>query len=442
MVKYTKVWIFAAFLLTLAWCGRDGARTAMASGIQALATVPAGGTSRSSLTSGAVLYGLGTSPVGLATSPSDNTQALCGSNPPAFSATCAGSSAAVDANGIKNAIYISDTSMSANTITGTTSTMFPVAYAAGQLVVVKLANTVTGATTININSLGAVAVTKNGTTALANLDMLAGGIYPLTYDGTRFVLTQNLPAGGGTGATISSGAFGSAPSCSSSPFIYLANDAGVVGYCNGSSTLTWKYGPLIVTPFGTGDTSWYNQTSATVAADHGAEGVILTSTAGAGVNIQARIKATASTPYTQIGCFNLYNPTQFASAGLLWTDGTNVSTSKIITFNITSINTGPSQIAVQKQTGATGAAAAYTLSNSTTPTSISQNAVCFALVDDGTNRKYGYSYDKQNWISVLSTLRTDFLTPTQMGYYVNTNTSSAIVVEHLFDWETVASALF
>lgn len=60
------------------------------SGIQALSTVPIGGTGRTTLTSGAILYGLGTAPVGLAATPIDPTQALCGTNPPAFALTCAG----------------------------------------------------------------------------------------------------------------------------------------------------------------------------------------------------------------------------------------------------------------------------------------------------------------------------------------------------------------
>ena len=59
----------------------------VASGIQALATVPAGGTGLQTLTSGGVLLGAGTSPVTFATS-ADNTQALCGGNPPAFGVSC------------------------------------------------------------------------------------------------------------------------------------------------------------------------------------------------------------------------------------------------------------------------------------------------------------------------------------------------------------------
>lgn len=78
----------------LAAAGYDATRL-VASGIQALATVPAGGTSLRTMTPNAVLYGNGTSPVGLAVSPNDNTMALCGSNPPAFGTTCAGGNPSV-----------------------------------------------------------------------------------------------------------------------------------------------------------------------------------------------------------------------------------------------------------------------------------------------------------------------------------------------------------
>ena len=437
-----KVWLFAALLVTLAWCGRDGVRTALASGIAAVSSVFG--------QVGAVNIPVTTTDISTPSNPASGkttwytkSGTLC-SLSPGGSEVCTNAGGTVDNNTVKNAVFISDTSMSANAITGTTTTTFPGSYATGQQVIVLLANTVTGATTININSLGSKNVTKNGTTALAANDLVAGGIYLLTYDGTEFVLTQNLPAGGGSGATVSLGAFASAPSCTSSPFIYLANNAGVVGYCNGSSTLTWKYGPLLVKPTTTGATSWFNQTGASIAADTATEGVVLTGTAGGGNNVQARLMAVPATPYTQIGCFNQYaSLSPFNSLGILLTDGTNVSTSKIITSEALFSNGAPSglQLAIAKQTGATGGTASYTLTP-TFPPAFS-NPVCFAVQDDGTtNRKWAISYDRQNWDVVLTTTRTDFLTAADVGFFVNTGTSNVIPIMHLFSWETVASTLF
>jgi hypothetical protein len=62
------------------------------------------------------------------------------------------------------------------------------AYATGNLFSFVAVNTNTGATTININSLGAKSITKSGTTALVAGDIVSGQVYLIEYDGTRFQL--------------------------------------------------------------------------------------------------------------------------------------------------------------------------------------------------------------------------------------------------------------
>lgn len=62
------------------------------------------------------------------------------------------------------------------------------AYAAGQFFTFVSAGANTGAVTLNINSLGAKAVTKEGTTALAAGDIASGAVVCVEYDGTRFQL--------------------------------------------------------------------------------------------------------------------------------------------------------------------------------------------------------------------------------------------------------------
>lgn len=56
------------------------------------------------------------------------------------------------------------------------------ALANGKLVAFKAGGTNTGATTINVNSLGAKAIRRQGDTALSAGDILSGGIYVLRYD--------------------------------------------------------------------------------------------------------------------------------------------------------------------------------------------------------------------------------------------------------------------
>lgn len=88
-----------------------------------------------------------------------------------------------------------------NTITGSLA-YAPTAYTAGMEVVIKPANTITGAATINLNSLGAKNIYKdNGSgtlVAVASGDIKSGVPVRLTYDGTQFV----AQLGGGAKVTI------------------------------------------------------------------------------------------------------------------------------------------------------------------------------------------------------------------------------------------------
>lgn len=76
----------------------------------------------------------------------------------------------------------------------------PGAYAAGQIFHFKATNANTGASTLNVNSLGAVSILKHGGTALASGDIPAGGLVTVMHDGTNLqMLSQlgNAPSGSG-----------------------------------------------------------------------------------------------------------------------------------------------------------------------------------------------------------------------------------------------------
>lgn len=91
-----------------------------------------------------------------------------------------------------------------NSITASLTSANFVAYAAGQTFSFKASNTNTGPVTLNINSLGAKAVTKTGSVALEPNDILSGQIVTVVYDGVRFQLSNlpNLQAPGVIGSTI------------------------------------------------------------------------------------------------------------------------------------------------------------------------------------------------------------------------------------------------
>lgn len=92
------------------------------------------------------------------------------------------------------------------TLTGTdtlTGTLTPAitAYATGNLFSFVAASTNTGAATVNLNSLGAKNITKQGTTALAAGDITSGRVHLIEYDGTRFQLL-NPASSTGTGSAV------------------------------------------------------------------------------------------------------------------------------------------------------------------------------------------------------------------------------------------------
>ena len=104
-----------------------------------------------------------------------------------FTGLSAGSAATDSANiaQVQNSFGSFLTVAGTDTITATVSPALT-AYASGQMFAFVAANTNTGAVTINISSLGAKAITKNGTTALAAGDINANYLFVIVYDGTQF----------------------------------------------------------------------------------------------------------------------------------------------------------------------------------------------------------------------------------------------------------------
>lgn len=82
-----------------------------------------------------------------------------------------------------------------NTITASLAPALT-AYKAGQVFRFVAAATNTGAVTLNVNGLGAKAVTKSGSSPLEVGDIAAGAAIQVTYDGTQFQLVSGAGGGG------------------------------------------------------------------------------------------------------------------------------------------------------------------------------------------------------------------------------------------------------
>lgn len=78
----------------------------------------------------------------------------------------------------------------------------PAAYATGQLFHFKANTANTGAATLNVNTLGAIAILKQNDVALATGDIEAGQIVTVVYDGTSFQMQSQLASSGGAGDMV------------------------------------------------------------------------------------------------------------------------------------------------------------------------------------------------------------------------------------------------
>lgn len=117
-----------------------------------------------------------------------------------------------------------------DTYTGNFSKPFFLAYFQMMRIRVRFTNANTGAATINLNGLGAIAIKKSVSTALSAGDIMAGGIYELCYDGTNF----QIPAAvGGTAST---------PSLTAT-YVGFGSGANVL---TGSADLVWTGSQLTV----------------------------------------------------------------------------------------------------------------------------------------------------------------------------------------------------
>lgn len=184
--------------------------------------------------------------------------------------------------------------------------------------------------------------------------------------------------------------------------------------------------------------SWLNQTGASVTTR--AQSIVLAGTGGSGANAQCRVATAPATPYTIVATYIPMVPNaNFAHAGILFSDGTKLSAVGLISDSI-GIGKITHLTANHYNTASSGAGG---LGLSFDQYTANGYPITLLLQDDGVNRKFGYSPDGGVYIqSLVSEGRTNFLTATQVGFYVDTNGSTAATFMVLVNWAVVASALF
>ena len=131
------------------------------------------------------------------------------------------------------------TSVAGTDVITATAAVGMAAYATGQRFTFIAAGANTGAATININSIGAKAITKNGATALGAGDIVSGSAVQIFYDGTQFQLASSATSTNLAGGAANRVVYQSAPGATA--FATAPTVAGTALTWNGSA-FAWAAG--------------------------------------------------------------------------------------------------------------------------------------------------------------------------------------------------------
>jgi hypothetical protein len=137
------------------------------------------------------------------------------------------------------------TSVAGTNVITATAPVGMTAYATGQRFTFIAAGANTGATTLNLNSIGAKAITKNGTTPLVASDIASGQAIEVVYDGTQFQLI-NVSSLTGV-SSFSAGSTGLTPSTATTGAITLAGTLAIANGGTNNASLAVTAGGVLYT---------------------------------------------------------------------------------------------------------------------------------------------------------------------------------------------------
>lgn len=178
-------------------------------------------------------------------------------------------------------------------------------------------------------------------------------------------------------------------------------------------------GPTAYTLPVTAGFSWVNQGTASLVDSAGIYSSLIIPSVGSR-SVKARVKSTPATPYTITALLLHSAPVaaSFPDAGLCWRES---SSGKLVRFVLTMQGGVQPVVFLAKENSPTSFNSSYTLSFAEAYNMVAGLAVIsvpfwMRLTDDGTNRKCWFSADGDHWFLVHSVGRTDFITPDQIGF--------------------------
>ncbi len=222
--------------------------------------------------------------------------------------------------------------------------------------------------------------------------------------------------------------------------LYFNDDDVVVNRDTGAA---WNaFGPLfkLTPPPSSGNWTSFNTPNALTDMNSGLQ---LLGKVDAASNLRGYYQAAPGTPY-KIDWVMLFNMpmVSYHQAGFFWSDGTKYHTINILCDTDTISTTYAPYIFLEsgKWTNITTFSADYTWAHGNARLGLGPFFLAPLLFvrceDDGTNRKVSLSCDGQHFQQVQTIGRTDFLTPTRIGFFQNANSDATYTTSiNLIHWK-------
>jgi hypothetical protein len=217
-------------------------------------------------------------------------------------------------------------------------------------------------------------------------------------------------------AVILTGTHAARPTAAVAGRVYLPSDGTWLQRDSGSAWVTWGPALPLTAPPALSDFVWVNQGGATASDSNGA--IFLRAPTSSTDNLRILKLQAPSPPYTiKAGFLPALIGANSVSAGLIFREA---SSGKLQICGL-AYDSGV-KLQVVKYTNPTTWAATYLALDGGTEQG--KPGLWLAASDDATNRNCYVSGDLSNWIRFFSIARTDFLTATEVGIYVNVKNSS------------------